>query len=45
LAGNKVTMVDPLADAFAWETAATVTVVIVTPPEPSDLVGTPPGAK
>jgi hypothetical protein len=40
-----LTEVAPLAEALAWETAVTVRVVVVLPPEPLDLVGTPPGAK
>ena len=36
-------MAEPLAE-LACETAVTLSVVVVLPPEPSDLVGTPPGA-
>jgi len=45
LAGISVTVVEPLAEALAWETAVTVSVVVLLPPDPLDLVGTPPGAK
>src|SRR6266849_8023528 len=36
LAGITVTVVEPLAEALACETAVTVTVVVVLPPEPLD---------
>src|ERR1700730_739119 len=42
--GASVTIAVAVAEAFACATAVTVTVVTFTPPDPSDFVGTPPGA-
>jgi len=39
-----VTVAEPESLGFAVETAVTVTGVVVTPPLPFDVVGTPPGA-
>jgi len=39
-----VTVAEPEDAGFAVETALTVTVVVVLPPDPSAVVGTPPGA-
>src|SRR5262252_6222706 len=39
-----VTVADPEEPGFALETAVTITGFVVTPPFPSDVVGTPPGA-
>ena len=44
MVGETVTVDDPDIDEFAWETAVTVTVVVMLPPCPSDFVGTAPGA-
>ncbi len=42
--GKIVTTAEPDTDGFTWDTAVIVTVVVVTPPFPLDVVGTPPGA-
>ena len=42
--GKMVTVADPVSLVLAVETAVTVTGVVVTPPVPFGVVGTPPGA-